>query len=149
MIDGDVIKLLEFNARFGDPEAEIYMRLFEGDLYEVLKACALGKLDPKAVTWRPGFAVTVVVASPGYPGDYPKGLPITGIEDAEDQDDIVVFHAGTAIKDGQLVTAGGRVLNVTATGMTLDDALAKAYEAVKLIHFEGMHYRTDIGRRPS
>jgi phosphoribosylamine--glycine ligase len=149
MIDGNEIKLLEFNARFGDPEAEVYMRLFNGDLYEVLKACATGRLDPSAVKWHPGFAVTVVVASPGYPGDYPKGSPITGVEDAENQDDIVVFHAGTTIKDGQLVTNGGRVLNVTATGLTLDDALAKAYAAVKLIHFEGMHYRTDIGRRSS
>lgn len=147
MIDGADIKLLEFNARFGDPEAEIYMRLFDGDLYQVLTDCATGKLDPASVRWKPGFAVTVVLASPGYPGDYPKGLPITGIESAEEQPDIVVFHAGTAIKDGQLVTAGGRVLNVTATGSTLDEALSKAYAAIKLIHFEGMHYRTDIGRR--
>ena len=147
MIDGDEIKLLEFNARFGDPEAEIYMRLFEGNLYEVLKACATGTLDSKSVTWKPGFAVTVVVASPGYPGSYPKGLPIAGIDEAEKLDDIVVFHAGTAIKDGQLVTAGGRVLNVTATSPTLEEALNKAYAAVKLISFEGMHYRTDIGRR--
>lgn len=149
MIDGEEIKVLEFNARFGDPEAEIYMRLFEGDLYQVLKDCANGQLDPASVQWKPGFAVTVVIASPGYPGDYPKSLPITGIEEAEKQPDIVVFHAGTAIKDGQLVTAGGRVLNVTATGATLDEALEKAYAAVKLIHFDGMHYRSDIGRRPS
>lgn len=149
MIDGDNIKLLEFNARFGDPEAEIYMRLFDGDLYEVLRSCASGSLDPGTVKWKPLYAITVVLASPGYPGNYPKGLPITGIEEAEDQEDIVVFHAGTTIKDGQLVTSGGRVLNVTATGISLDDAIAKVYEAVKLIHFEGVHYRTDIGRRPS
>ena len=148
MIDGDDIKLLEFNARFGDPEAEIYMRLFGGDLYEVLKACATGTLDPKSVSWKDGFAVTVVAASPGYPGSYPKNLPISGIDEAEKLDDIVVFHAGTAIKDGQLVTAGGRVLNVTAIGTTLAEALDKAYAAIKLIHFEGMHYRTDIGKRP-
>jgi phosphoribosylamine---glycine ligase len=147
MIDSNDIKLLEFNARFGDPEAEIYMRLFEGDLYEVLKACAEGTLNPAAVSWKSGFAVTVVLASGGYPGSYPKGLPITGIDEAEKLDDIVVFHAGTAVKNGQLVTAGGRVLNVTATGATLDEALDKAYAAIKLIHFEGMHYRTDIGRR--
>jgi phosphoribosylamine--glycine ligase len=147
MIDNDEIKLLEFNARFGDPEAEVYMRLLDGDLYEILKACATSTLDPKMVGWKPVFAVTVVVASGGYPGDYAKGLPITGIDEAEKLDDIVVFHAGTAIKDGQLVTAGGRVLNVTATGTTLDEALDKAYAAIKLIRFEGMHYRTDIGRR--
>jgi phosphoribosylamine--glycine ligase len=149
MIDGDQVNVLEFNARFGDPEAEVYMRLLDGDLYEILQSCAMGTLDPKSVQWKPGFAVSVVVASPGYPGDYPKGLPISGIEAAEDQDDIVVFHAGTVIQDSQLVTAGGRVLNVTATGITLGDALAKAYAAVKLIHFEGMHYRTDIGQRPN
>jgi phosphoribosylamine--glycine ligase len=148
MIDGDDIKVLEFNARFGDPEAEVYMRLLNADLYDILTACATGKLDPSMVQWQPGFAVTVVLASPGYPGSYPKGQPITGIEAAEKLDGVVVFHAGTAIKDGQLVTNGGRVLNVTATGVTLDEALDKAYAAVKLIHFDGMHYRTDIGRRP-
>jgi phosphoribosylamine--glycine ligase len=148
MIDGGDVQLLEFNARFGDPEAEVYMRLLEGDLFEIFVACAMGKLNPGSVSWRPGFGVSVVLCSPGYPGDYPKGLPITGIDEAEKLADIVVFHAGTDIKNGQLVTDGGRVLNVTATGSTLDEALDKAYAAVKLIHFEGMHYRTDIGRRP-
>jgi phosphoribosylamine--glycine ligase len=148
MIDGNDVKLLEFNARFGDPEAEIYMRLFEGDLYEVLKSCATGTLNPSMVQWEPGFAVTVVLASGGYPGNYQKGLPIQGIEIAESIDDIVIFHAGTAAKYGQIITDGGRVLNVTATGLTLDAALEKAYAAVKLIHFEGMQYRTDIGKRP-
>jgi phosphoribosylamine--glycine ligase len=148
MIDGDKVKVLEFNARFGDPEAEVYMRLIDCDLYEVLTACAEGRLDPVSVKWQPGYAVSVVLASEGYPGSYPKGLPITGIKEAEGQPDIVVFHAGTAVKDGQLVTAGGRVLNVTATGSTLDEALEKAYAATELIHFEGMHFRTDIGKRP-
>jgi phosphoribosylamine--glycine ligase len=149
MINGDDVKLLEFNARFGDPEAEIYMRLFEGDLYEVLKSCATGTLDPNMVKWKPGFAVTVVMASGGYPGEYKKGLPIQGLETAESVDGVVVFHAGTALDYGQVVTNGGRVLNVTATAETLDAALEKAYAAVKLINFEGMHYRTDIGRRSS
>ncbi len=148
MIDGDDVNVVEFNARFGDPEAEVYMRLLDGDLYEILSDCARGRLDPASVGWKPGFAVDIALASGGYPGKYSKGLPITGIGEAEKLADIVVFHAGTAIKDGQLVTAGGRVLNVTATGETLDQALDKAYAAVKLIHFEGMHYRTDIGRRP-
>jgi phosphoribosylamine--glycine ligase len=147
MIDGDNVKVLEFNARFGDPEAEVYMRLLDGDLYKVLIACARGQLDPASVRWQPGFAVSVVLASPGYPGSYPKGLPITGIEEAEKLGDIVVFHAGTAVEDNQLVTAGGRVLNVTATGATLNETLDKAFAAVKLIHFEGLHYRTDIGKR--
>lgn len=148
MIDGDDVQVLEFNARFGDPEAEVYMRLFDGNLYEILLACADGTLDPANVKWKSGFAVAVVLASPGYPGVYQKGLPISGIEEAEKLDDIVVFHAGTGMKDGQLVTAGGRVLNVTGTGATLDEALDKVYAAIKLINFEGMQYRTDIGRRP-
>ncbi|HSX53591.1 MAG TPA: phosphoribosylamine--glycine ligase [Patescibacteria group bacterium] len=147
MIDGNAIKLLEFNARFGDPEAEVYMRLLDGDLYDILKACANGKLNPANVKWKAGYAVSVVLASPGYPGTYPKSLPITGIDDAQKLKDIVVFHAGTALKNGNLVTSGGRVLNVTAYGSTLSNALDKAYRAIKLIHFEGMHYRTDIGRR--
>ena len=149
MVDGDNVNVVEFNARFGDPEAEVYMRLLDGDLYQILTDCARGKLDPSTVKWQPGFAVAVALASGGYPGKYQKGLPITGIEEAEKLDDIVVFHAGTVAKDGQLVTAGGRVLFVTATGPTLDEALDKAYAAVKLIHFDGMHYRTDIGRRPA
>ncbi len=147
MIDGGDVNVVEFNARFGDPEAEAYMRLLDSDLYEILTACAAGTLDPASVKWRDGFVVTVVLASPGYPGNYPKGLPISGIEAAEKLNDIVVFHAGTTTTDGQLVTNGGRVLNVTAIGKTLDETLSKAYEAIKLIHFEGMHYRTDIGRR--
>lgn len=147
MIDGSDLQVLEFNARFGDPEAEVYMRLIDCDLYEVFTACTEGRLQPEMISWKQGYAATVVLASQGYPGSYPKGLPITGLDEAEAQPDVVVFHAGTALKDGQLVTAGGRVLNVTATASTLDEALDKAYAAVKLIHFEGMEYRTDIGRR--
>jgi phosphoribosylamine--glycine ligase len=149
MIDGDDINVVEFNARFGDPEAEVYMRLLDSDLFDILTACAHGNLDPSTVAWKQGYAVTVVAASGGYPGTYQKGLPITGIEEAEKLDDVVVFHAGTAVKDGQIVTNGGRVLNVTALGDTLEGALEKAYAAIKLIHFDGMHYRTDIGRRPT
>jgi phosphoribosylamine--glycine ligase len=147
MVNKNDIKLLEFNARFGDPEAEVYMRLLEGDLYSILRDCAEGKLDPKTVSWKPGFAVSVVACSPGYPNSYPTGLPILGIDDADALEDIVVFHAGTISKGSTTITAGGRVLNVTATGATLDVALTRAYEAIKLIHFEGMHYRTDIGKR--
>ncbi|HSX46148.1 MAG TPA: phosphoribosylamine--glycine ligase [Candidatus Saccharimonadia bacterium] len=148
MIDGDDLEVLEYNARFGDPETEVYMRLLDADLYEILKACATGTFEPAMVKWQPGYAVTVVMASGGYPGSYQKGLPISGIEEAEAQPDVVVFHAGTAVKDGQVMTAGGRVLNVTATGATLQKALDKAYAAVDLIHFEGAHFRTDIGHRP-
>lgn len=147
MIDGNDVNVVEFNARFGDPEAEVYMRLLESDLFDILTACANGTLDPESVIWSKDYAVTVVAASGGYPGKYEKGLPITGIKEAEKLDDIVVFHAGTTIKDGKLVTNGGRVLNVTATGETLEAALEKAYKAIKLIEFDGMHYRKDIGRR--
>ena len=148
MIDDD-IKVLEFNARFGDPEAEVYMRLIDCDLYKVLGDCADEQLNPDDIRWRPGYAVTVVLASQGYPGSYRKGDQITGIDEAEKLDEIVVFHAGTVEQDGKILTAGGRVLNVTATGETLDAALDRAYQAVKLIHFDGMQYRTDIGRRPN
>lgn len=147
MIDGDILNVVEFNARFGDPEAEVYMRLFDGDLFDVFMKCAHGELDPSAVSWKAGFAVSVVLCSGGYPGNYAKGLPITGIEEAEKLDDIVVFHAATKRSNGQILTDGGRVLNVTATGDTLEQALDKAYAAVKVIHFDDMHYRTDIGRR--
>ncbi|HSW85014.1 MAG TPA: phosphoribosylamine--glycine ligase [Candidatus Saccharimonadales bacterium] len=147
IIDGNDLKVLEFNARFGDPECEAYMRLIDCDLFEVLKACAKGQLVPDSIKWHSGYAVSVVLASQGYPGNYSKGLLITGVDVAEKQPDVVVFHAGTAMKNGQLITAGGRVLNITATGKTLDAALDKAYDAVKSIHFEGMHYRTDIGHR--
>lgn len=146
MIDGTDVNVIEFNSRFGDPEAETYMRLFEGDLYQVLLACSRGELDPASVQWKPGFAVSVAMASGGYPGSYEKGKAITGIDEAEKLKDVVVFHAGTVADDG-FKTSGGRVLFVTATGATLDEALAKAYQGVDCIKFEGAHYRTDIGRR--
>lgn len=147
MIDGEDIKLLEFNARFGDPEAEVYMRLLQGDFYQILLDCAKGKLDPSTVKWQDEYAVTVVLASGGYPGNYKTGLPISGLDKASKLEDIVIFHSGTKKTSDGYSTAGGRVLNVTATGSTLDIALAKAYEAIKLINFDGMHYRTDIGKR--
>ena len=147
MIDDSSINVVEFNARFGDPEAEVYMRLLDGDLFEILAACVRGELKTQNISWHPGFAVSVVIASPGYPNSYPKGLPITGLEQAERLPDIVIFHAGTTRQGKQILTSGGRVLNVTATGKTLDEALKKAYAAITMIHFDGMHYRTDIGRR--
>jgi phosphoribosylamine--glycine ligase len=149
MVDGDAVNVVEFNARFGDPECEAYMRLFEGDLYEVLTACSRGELDPAAVSWKAGFAVAVAVASGGYPGSYEKGKVITGIKEAEEQADVVVFHAGTKQEGDEYQTSGGRVLYVTATGDTLDQAILKAYKGVEAIQFEGMQYRSDIGRRPA
>lgn len=147
MINGDDVSVIEFNARFGDPECEVYMRLFDGDLYQTLLDSAQGKLKPSEVKWHPGFAVAVAVASGGYPGDYEKGKIVSGIAEAEKLKDIVVFHAGTKLENGQLKTAGGRVLYVTATGKTLDAAIKKAYQGVSKIHFDGMHYRKDIGQR--
>jgi phosphoribosylamine--glycine ligase len=147
IITADGPKVLEFNARFGDPETQSYMRLLESDLVEVLEACASGRLETIKLQWAPGYAVCIVLAAGGYPGDYSKGLPIDGVEAAAKQKDVIIFQAGTKLEAGQLKTAGGRVLGVTATGDTLQQALDKAYAAVKLISFEGMQYRRDIGRK--
>ncbi|HEY1085813.1 MAG TPA: phosphoribosylamine--glycine ligase [Candidatus Saccharimonadales bacterium] len=147
MIDDDVINLLEFNSRFGDPEAEVYMRLLDSDLFTILENCAAGTLSNSDVTWSKKTAATVILASAGYPKSSRKGDEISGISEAESLEDIVVFHAGTYEKDGKFYTNGGRVLAVTATGNDLDEALRKAYEAVEKISFDGMQYRSDIGRR--
>lgn len=149
MINGEDVNTVEFNARFGDPETEVYMRLLDSDIVEIFESCVDGNLDPEKVQWKSGYAVTIVLASGGYPRNYETGIPISGIEEAEKIENVVVFHAGTKKEDDTYLTAGGRVLNVTATGATLDEALATAYKAVDLIQFEGMHYRTDIGHRPN
>jgi phosphoribosylamine---glycine ligase len=138
-------KLLEFNARFGDPETQVILPHLSSDLGELLWASATGSVRDIAVRWRDEAVVTVVLASGGYPGSYPKGLPITGVEEVATRDGVQVFHAGTARgEDGRLVTAGGRVLNVTARGIDVASARARAYEAVAGIRWEGMHHRTDI-----
>ena len=142
----NVIKVLEFNARFGDPETQSYMRLLKTDLLDILEACVHGRLAELAIEWHPGFAACVVIASGGYPDEYEKNLSIHGVAEAERVPDVVVFHAGTKF-DGGLKTSGGRVLGVTAVGATLRDALDRAYEAVRLIHFKGMQYRCDIGAK--
>ncbi len=147
MITPSGSKVLEFNARFGDPEAQVYMRLLKSDLLPILEACATGELDKVDIEWHDGYAACVVIASCGYPNEYKKGFPITGIEKEKKMEDVVVFHAGTKMDNGKLVTSGGRVLSVTATGTTLDEALEKSYAACGVIHFEGMYYRKDIGRR--
>lgn len=144
--NGD-FNVLEYNVRFGDPETQVHMRLLDSDLYEILRACVDGALDKIDITWRPGFAVTVVLASGGYPGEYQKGLPISGLEAASKLSGIELFHAGTSVKDGEIVTAGGRVLNITATGETLKQTLDRAYDAVGHIKFEGMYFRRDIGAK--
>lgn len=138
--------VLEHNTRFGDPETQAFALLLREDLLSVLDY-AEGKQTPLSDLWYPGSAVSLTLASGGYPGKYRSGLPIKGIEEANRLDGVQVFHAGTAIKDGCLVTAGGRVLSVVARGVTLQEAVAKAYEAAKYISFEGMHYRRDIAHR--
>ncbi|GCE47966.1 phosphoribosylamine--glycine ligase [Thermosporothrix hazakensis] len=135
--------VLEHNARFGDPETQAFMILMKADLLDVLE----GKQVTPEELWHPGFAVSLTLASGGYPGKYQNGLPISGIEEANQLDGVQVFHAGTKLDGGQLVTAGGRVLSVAARGETLEEAVTKAYEAAKLISFEGMHYRRDIAHR--
>jgi len=139
-------KVLEYNARFGDPECEVLMMRFDSDLLPYLMACSQGDLDKlEAPDWDPRPACCVILASGGYPGDYQKGIRITGLEDVVEGPDLQVFHAGTAMKDGELVTNGGRVLAVTARGDTLAEARRMVYEAVDKIDFEGKTYRTDIG----
>ena len=145
MVHGHDFKVLEFNARFGDPETQSYMRLLETDLLEILDACVDGRLSDVHIKWSHQTAITVVLASEGYPGTYPKGLPITGLAEAEGLPDIVVFHAGTKQDDEHLVTSGGRVLGVTALGSDLRDAQRKVYAAIERVSFQGMQFRTDIG----
>ena len=141
-------KLLEYNARFGDPETQVVLPRLESDLVEVMLAVAEGRPDDISLAWTDKWAVTVVLASDGYPRAYEKGKVISGIDAADALDDVKVYHAGTAVNDkGELVTAGGRVLNVTAMGSTFAEARDRAYQACELIEFEGKQNRSDIGLR--
>lgn len=141
-------KVLEFNARFGDPETQVVIPRLENDLVEVMLAVAEGRLSEVELRWSDRWAVTVVLTSAGYPGSYEKGKVITGVEDAEAMDDVTVYHAGTALTDaGELVTSGGRVLDVTALGDTFEAARNRAYAACEKIQFEGKTLRHDIGLR--
>ena len=140
-------KVVEFNCRFGDPECQAIMTRMDGDLVPLLAAVARGERLPASWPAPRVASVCVAIASGGYPGKYETGREITGVVDASALPGVEVFHAGTARRDGALVTAGGRVLGVTAVAETLPQAITRAYEGVKLIHFEGMHYRTDIGRK--
>jgi phosphoribosylamine--glycine ligase len=160
MVDGERIDVIEFNVRFGDPECEPLMMRFDGDLAETLLACAEGNLAKAMLRLSPKSAVTVVLASGGYPGEYRKGIPIFGLEKIEgsapsdlkvkwamEKTRVKVFHAGTAMRDGQLVTDGGRVLAVTASSDTLPKAVAAVYQAADMIEFEGKQLRRDIAAR--
>jgi len=137
-------RVLEFNVRFGDPETQPILMRLKSDLLEVMLAVCDGKLDQIDLKWDPRPAVCVVMAAGGYPGDYEKGKVITGLDEAEKIQDVVVFHAGTAVKDGNIVTNGGRVLGVTALGKTIADAKERAYNAVDKIKFDGAYFRRDI-----
>lgn len=140
-------KVLEFNCRFGDPETQPLMMRLQSDLAEVMLAVAEGRLDQIELKWDPRPAVCVVASSKGYPGSYPTGVPIHGLSDADAMKDVKVFHSGTARRGNEIVTDGGRVLAVTALGDTIADAQQRAYQAMKKVKFDGMHFRTDIGWR--
>lgn len=140
-------KVLEFNARFGDPETQVILPRLQNDLVDVMLACAEQRLDEVELSWCDDWAVSVVLTSAGYPGSYEKGKVITGIEDAEALDGVTVYHAGTREQDGQILTNGGRVIDVTALGATFEEARNLAYDACEKIDFEGKTLRHDIGLR--
>ncbi len=147
MIDNGVPNVLEFNCRFGDPEAQPILMRLKTDLLDLIEAAVENRLETITPEWDERAAVCVVLASGGYPGSYETGKEIAGLEEVEKMEGVMVFHAGTAKKEGKYVTAGGRVLGVTALGATIKEAIDRAYEAVSNISWEGMHYRKDIGKK--
>lgn len=146
MLTEDGPKVLEYNARFGDPEAQVVLPRMKNDMIDVMEACVDGRLDEIDLQFEENAAVCVVLASDGYPVSYEKGFPITGLDAFDGRDDYYCFHAGTACKDGQIVTNGGRVLGVTAKGSDLKEARKKAYEAVEWVKFDNKYMRHDIGK---
>ncbi len=146
MLTDDGPKVLEFNCRFGDPEAQVVLPLIDADVGELLAGIAEGGM-PDAIAISPRHTAIVVLAAEGYPGKYRHGDAIEGLDAFADREDVVIFHAGTSEEDGRIVTNGGRVLGVTGIGDTREEALRAAYDAVDCIQFSGMHYRRDIGRR--
>jgi phosphoribosylamine--glycine ligase len=147
MITRDGPKLVEYNCRFGDPECQVLMPRLDSDLLELLLAARRGQLDKTEVRWKADAALTVVMASRGYPGSYEKGQVITGLDKAAALPGITLFHAGTERRGTDIVAVGGRVLNVTATAPTIAQAQKRAYEAAALIHWDGAFCRKDIGWR--
>ena len=147
MIKDGKPKTLEFNGRFGDPEAQPLVARMASDLIPVLEAVIDERLHEATLEWRPEPAVCVVMASGGYPGNYEKGKVISGLDEAAGVPGVVIFHAGTTLRNGKVVTDGGRVLNVTGLGKDIPEAIANAYEGVKKIYWEGVHYRNDIGKK--
>ncbi|MFB3903283.1 MAG: phosphoribosylamine--glycine ligase [Acidobacteriota bacterium] len=147
MITASGPKVLEYNARFGDPETQVVLPRLDSDLARILAGVARGDLTQSEVRWNNDAVVCVVVASGGYPGAYQKGKKITGLEMAAEARDTVVFHAGTVERNGKTVSSGGRVLGVTARANSLEEAILRAYEGVNKVHFEGMYYRRDIAAK--
>ena len=147
MMTKDGPKVLEYNVRFGDPECQPLLMRLDGDLVKIMLACTRGNLDPSLVTFTPKSALGVVVAAEGYPGSYDRGMPITGLKEAESEDGVKVFHSGTKFRDGQVLSDGGRVLCVTALGDGLKDAQDRAYRAVNRITMPKSFHRTDIGMK--
>ncbi|GAB6180237.1 phosphoribosylamine--glycine ligase [Desulfotomaculum defluvii] len=145
MVTSEGPKVLEFNARFGDPETQPVLCLLETDLVDIMEAILLGRLAQQPVQWKEQAAVCVVMSAQGYPGKYEKGMAISGCD--QTPAGVEVFHAGTSLKDGKVVVSGGRVLGVTAIGPNIQTAIERAYQGVKVIHFDGAHYRTDIAHR--
>ncbi|MFV1956401.1 MAG: phosphoribosylamine--glycine ligase [bacterium] len=147
MIEDGKARVLEFNARYGDPEAQPLLVRVDGDIVEVMEAVVDERLDEITLNWHDSPSICVVMASEGYPGSYVTGKVITGIEEADAMEGVKVFHAGTALKDGKIVTSGGRVLGVTALGDDIPDAIERAYRACDVIKWDGAYYRRDIGAK--
>jgi phosphoribosylamine--glycine ligase len=147
MITKDGPKILEFNVRFGDPETQPILMRLKTDIIDIIEHILEGKLDKIKIEWEKSAAVCVVLASKGYPGDYEKGKEVTGLNETRVLKDAVVFHAGTSLKDSKIVTSGGRVLGVTAMADTIGTAINRAYSVVHMVKFDGMHYRSDIGKK--
>jgi phosphoribosylamine--glycine ligase len=147
MVTPQGLKTIEFNCRFGDPETQAVIPLLETDLVDVMEAVVNANLDSLAVKWRQEASVCIVASSGGYPGDYATGKLIEGLDRAAQSEGCLVFHAGTREENGQYLTDGGRVLGVTGLGKDIAEATARAYAGLSHIHFEGIHYRTDIARR--
>jgi phosphoribosylamine--glycine ligase len=140
-------QVLEFNARFGDPETQAIVMRLDSDLLEALEACVEGRLSETEFRWKPGASACVIASSGGYPGSFQTGFEITGLTEAKQVAGVQVFHSGTALTEGKLRTSGGRVLGVTAAAATLNEALEQAYKAIEKIHFDGIYFRRDIGHR--
>ena len=147
MIKDGEPKVLEFNCRFGDPEAQPLIMRMKSDIFPILNAVVDEKLSGKTIEWRGDASVCVVMVSRGYPGDYKKGFEINGLKEVESMDNVFVFHSGTALQNGKYVTDGGRVLGITSLGKTVPDAVDKAYKAIREIKCESLYYRTDIGKK--